>query len=189
MVGRDAEPRKSSRRTAKPPFVGSIPTGASMMLALRSIFFTLIIPGTVTVLLPYLILSRTGVGLPQVWTPLHLVGLVAMFLGASILLRCIWDFAAKGRGTLAPVDPPRHLVVQGLFRYVRNPMYLGALLLLLGQSLFFRSMPLLLYTVTWFLVVNLVVLFYEEPTLRRRFGESYDRYFDTVHRWLPSKPS
>ena len=159
-----------------------------MMLALRSIFFTLIIPGTVTVLIPYLILSRTGRGLPPVWTPLHLVGLVVMLLGAAILLRCIWDFAVRGRGTLAPVDPPRYLVVQGLFRYVRNPMYLGALLLLLGESLFFRSMPVLQYTLAWFLVVNLVVLFYEEPALRRRFGESYDRYAHSVHRWLPSRP-
>ena len=159
-----------------------------MMLALRSIFFTLIIPGTVTVLLPYLILSRTGVGLPQVWTPLQFVGLVAMFLGASILLRCIWDFATKGRGTLAPVDPPKQLVVQGLFRYVRNPMYLGVLLLLLGESLFFRSTPMLQYALAWFLVVNLVVLFYEEPALRHRFGESYDRYAHSVHRWLPSRP-
>ena len=68
-----------------------------MMLALRSIIFTLLIPGTVTVLIPYLILSRTGVGLPLLWSSLHFVGLVTMFLGASILLRCIWDFAAKGR--------------------------------------------------------------------------------------------
>ena len=159
-----------------------------MMLALRSIIFTLLIPGTVTVLIPYLILSRTGVGLPLVWSPLHFVGLVTIFLGASILLRCIWDFAAKGRGTLAPVDPPHHLVVQGLFRYVRNPMYLGVLLLLLGESLFFRSVPMLQYAVGWFLLVNLVVLFYEEPALRRRFGASYDRYARSVHRWLPSRP-
>ena len=67
-------------------------------------------------------------------------------------------------------------------------MYLGALLLLLGESLLFRSMPVLQYTLAWFLVVNLVVLFYEEPALRRRFGASYDRYAQSVHRWLPSKP-
>src|SRR5215204_3270058 len=164
------------QRSAKPPFVGSIPTGASMMLALRSIFFTLTIPGTVTVLIPYLILSGTGVGLPPVWTPLHLIGVVLTLAGGAILLQCIWDFAAKGRGTLAPVDPPKHLVVQGLFRYVRNPMYLGVLFLLLGESLFFRSTPMLEYTLAWLLAVNLVVLFYEEPVLRNRFGESYDRY-------------
>ena len=160
-----------------------------MMLALRSIFFTLVIPGTVTVLIPYLIVSRTGASLPRAWAPLKVLALVAMVLGATILLRCIWDFAAKGRGTLAPIDPPSELVVQGLFRYVRNPMYLGVLLLLLGEALFFRSAGLLQYTAAWFFIVNVVVLLYEEPALRRRFGDSYQRYARLVHRWVPSRPT
>ena len=160
-----------------------------MMLALRSIFFTLVIPGTVTVLLPHLILARTGATFPDAWTPLHILALVAMLMGAGILLRCIWDFAVQGRGTLAPNDPPRDLVVQGLFRYVRNPMYLGVLLLLLGEALFFRSAGLLQYSAAWFFIVNLVVLFYEEPALRRRFGESYQQYTRLVHRWIPSRPA
>lgn len=123
------------------------------------------------------------------WTPLQVLSLVPMVVGAAILIRCIWDFAAKGRGTLAPIDPPTQLVVQGLYRYVRNPMYLGVLLLLLGESAFFRSATLLQYTIAWFIVVNLMVLFYEEPALRRRFGESYQRYFRSVHRWLPTRPA
>ncbi len=158
------------------------------MLALRSIFFTIVVPGTVAVLIPYLIVSRGGAGIVGPWTPLHLLGLVLMVLGAAILLRCIWDFAAKGRGTLAPIDPPRRLVVQGLYRYVRNPMYLGVLLMLLGETAFFKSMSLFQYTVGWFVVVNLFVLFYEEPALRHRFGESYEQYFRSVHRWLPTGP-
>jgi protein-S-isoprenylcysteine O-methyltransferase Ste14 len=86
------------------------------------------------------------------------------------------------------MDPPKHLVVEGLYRYVRNPMYLGVLLLLLGETAFFQSSALLQYTVAWFIVVNLLVVFYEEPALRRRFGDSYERYVRSVHRWLPSRP-
>jgi protein-S-isoprenylcysteine O-methyltransferase Ste14 len=159
------------------------------MLALRSLFFAIVVPGTVAVLIPYLIVSRGGASIAGPWTPLHLLSLVTMAVGAAILVRCIWDFAAKGRGTLAPIDPPKQLVVQGLYRYVRNPMYLGVLLLLLGQSAFFQSVALLQYTLAWFIVVNLIVVFYEEPSLRRRFGDSYERYFLSVHRWLPTRPA
>lgn len=158
------------------------------MLALRSIFFTIVVPGTVAVLIPYLILSRDG-STAGTWTPVHLLGLALMVAGTAILVRCIWDFASKGRGTLAPIDPPKELVVQGLYRYVRNPMYLGVLLILLGETAFFRSSALLQYTVGWFIVVNLFVLLYEEPALRRQFGDSYERYFRSVPRWLPARPA
>jgi protein-S-isoprenylcysteine O-methyltransferase Ste14 len=158
------------------------------MLALRSLFFTIVVPGTVTVLLPYLIVSRRGTSPVPPWTALHIAGLVLMVVGAAILLRCIWDFAAKGRGTLAPIDPPKQLVVQGLYRYVRNPMYLGVWVLLMGETVFFRSIALLQYTVGWFIIVHLFVVLYEEPALRHRFGESYERYRRSVHRWLPVNP-
>lgn len=159
------------------------------MLALRSLFFAIVVPGTVAVLIPYLIVSRGGAGIARPWTPLHFLSLVLMIVGAAVLVRCIWDFAAKGRGTLAPIDPPKQLVVQGLYRYVRNPMYLGVLILLLGETAFFRSSALLQYTLAWFIVVNLFVVLYEEPSLRHRFGESYERYLRSVHRWLPTRPA
>jgi protein-S-isoprenylcysteine O-methyltransferase Ste14 len=158
------------------------------MLALRSLIFTILVPGTVAVLIPYLIVSRGGTSLVGPWTPLHFLSLVPMIAGAAILVLCIWDFAAKGRGTLAPIDPPRQLVVQGVYRYVRNPMYLGVLVLLLGQAAFFQSIALLQYTLVWFVIVNLMVVLYEEPSLRRRFGDSYERYTRSVHRWLPTRP-
>src|SRR5690348_9200051 len=106
-----------------------------MILFLRNIFFVVILPGSVTVTIPYyLILGRRTVldsfGLMQI------MGLIAMALGICILLRCVWDFARTGRGTLAPVDPPPTLVVRGLYRYVRNPMYVGVVTMLLGESLF-----------------------------------------------------
>ena len=110
---------------------------------------------------------------------------MAIFIGGSMLVWCIWDFAKRGRGTLAPVDPPRQLVVQGLYRYVRNPMYVGALLALLGQAAFFKSVSLLWYAGAFFVCVHLFVVFYEEPTLARRFGSSYEQYRLTVNRWLP----
>jgi protein-S-isoprenylcysteine O-methyltransferase Ste14 len=157
------------------------------MLALRSLFFTLLVPGTVVILIPYLILSQEGRSIPGRWGPNQFLSLVPVLLGAAILLRCIWDFAAKGRGTLAPVDPPKELVVKGLYRYVRNPMYWGVLVLLLGEAAFFESGTLLWYTALWFIAVNLVVVLFEEPALRRRFGTSYNVYCQTVHRWIPGK--
>jgi protein-S-isoprenylcysteine O-methyltransferase Ste14 len=154
------------------------------VLVLRSIFFALLLPGTVTLLLPYVILSRRAV--PQ-WDGLGLSGLVAILVGATILIWCIADFARVGRGTLAPVDPPKELVIRGLYRYVRNPMYVGVVLVLLGESALFRSTSLLLYTGAWFLIVNLFVMLSEEPTLRARFGESYEQYRRSVGRWIPRR--
>src|SRR5262249_26139074 len=98
---------------------------------------------------------------------------------------CIWEFARSGRGTLAPMDPPRDLVVRGLYRYVRNPMYLGVTAIILGEALLARSQALVLYWAVWFLAANLFVIAYEEPNLRRRFGQSYELYTQQVGRWLP----
>jgi protein-S-isoprenylcysteine O-methyltransferase Ste14 len=140
------------------------------------------------VLIPYLILSGGGGQIARPWGLLHVLGLVAATFGVSILLRCIWEFMVRGRGTLAPVDPPTQLVVRGLYRYVRNPMYLGAFTLLLGEAALFESSVVLLYAVAWFAIVNLIVLFYEEPVLHRRFGDSYERYLRSVNRWVPARP-
>jgi protein-S-isoprenylcysteine O-methyltransferase Ste14 len=158
------------------------------MLVLRSVFFTIVVPGTVTVLIPYLILTGSGGAWPMPWGALQYLALAPIAVGAGILFRCIWDFARVGRGTLAPVDPPRELVVQGLYRYVRNPMYLGVLFLLLGEAAFFASDGLLYYAIAWFVMTHVVVVFYEEPALQRRFGESYESYCRSVHRWLPGRP-
>lgn len=154
------------------------------MLVLRSIFFALLLPGTVTLLLPYFILSRHPV--PH-WNAVGVAGLLAILAGATILIWCIADFARVGRGTLAPVDPPKELVARGLYRFVRNPMYVGVVLVLVGESALFRSVSLLLYAGTFFLIANLFVMLYEEPTLRARFGESYEHYRRSVGRWIPRR--
>ncbi len=155
------------------------------MLVLKSIFFALLLPGVVTVVIPYYVLS-TRISVPQ-WGPLQIAGLAATMLGGAVLIRCIVDFARLGRGTLAPLDPPRALVIRGLYRYVRNPMYVGVLGVLLGETALFQSSDLLLYTAVWFLFVNLFVIFYEEPALRARFGESYEQYRRAVGRWIPRR--
>ena len=157
------------------------------MLIFRAIFFTIVIPGTVTVVGPWFVLRGHGLGNSHsLWA---WPGLLPLGAGAAILLRCIWDFAVAGRGTLAPVDPPKELVVRGLYRYVRNPMYVGVLWILLGEAWLFVSLAMLVYVAVFFAWVHGFVVFYEEPTLRRKFGESYERYLRTVHRWLPRKPA
>lgn len=159
------------------------------MLAIRSLFFTLLLPGTVTLLIPRYLLSGSEPVLHGRWGFWQGFGLVTVGLGASILFCCIWDFGVRGRGTLAPLDPPKHLVVQGLYRYVRNPMYVGVVSILLGEALLFGSIPLLVYAAVFFLCAHFFVLLYEEPVLRRQFGESYDNYRRTVHRWVPKIPA
>lgn len=158
------------------------------MLAVRSLFFALLVPGTVVGLIPYLIVTGGPKTAAAPWSAADLA-FVPITVGVAILLWCIWDFAVTGRGTVAPVDPPTRLVRRGLYRYVRNPMYLGALVALLGEAALFRSIALLMYTAGWFAFINLVVLLYEEPALRRKFGASYESYCEAVGRWVPKRSS
>jgi protein-S-isoprenylcysteine O-methyltransferase Ste14 len=151
------------------------------VLALRSLFFLLLIPGTVAGYIPWRIV-RASTPAPVIW-PLSIAGGLLAAAGAFVLLRCVWDFFAFGRGTLAPIDPPRELVVHGLYRYTRNPMYNGVLLLLLGEAAFFRSLPLLQYAGLMFVLFHLAVVLYEEPALDARFGESYRAYRRATPRW------
>jgi protein-S-isoprenylcysteine O-methyltransferase Ste14 len=108
-----------------------------------------------------------------------------MAIGAAIYLRCAWDFASAGKGTPAPVDPPKRLVVRGLYRFVRNPMYVGVLLALLGEAWFFRSRAVLVYAAIAFTWEHLFVVLYEEPALKRKFGETYSDYLTRTPRWIP----
>ncbi len=158
----------------------------TISLALRSLLWTILLPGFFAGFVPLQFFGLAHVPV-RMTNPQHLVGLVAITLGAALLLTCIREFARSGRGTLSPVDPPRELVVRGLYRYVRNPMYLSVTLVVFGEVLLTGSRPLLLYWAVWFVAVNLFVIGYEEPTLRRRFGESYERYTRDVGRWLPRR--
>lgn len=161
---------------------------ASVWLGARSLLWAGLLPGFFAGYLPWRFYGLGGFR-PDVGDPIHVIGLLVIAAGATLLATCIWEFAHSGLGTLAPLDPPRVLVVRGLYRYVRNPMYLAVTAIVLGEALLTRSQALFLYWVAWFAWVNLVVLVYEEPALRRRFGASYDAYTARVGRWLPKAGS
>jgi protein-S-isoprenylcysteine O-methyltransferase Ste14 len=120
--------------------------------------------------------------------PLRWPGAAAALLGAIGLVWCIVEFVRLGRGTLAPVDPPRFVVRGGLYRYVRNPMYLCVLMLVLGEALLYGSRAVATYALVVALGFHLFVVFYEEPTLRRSFGADYEAYARKVPRWIPRIP-
>lgn len=154
------------------------------MIWLKTLLFTIIAPGTVTVLMPRLILSSKWNNTIPFLGAFRFFGLAPLFIGFGIYLWCAYDFAAKGRGTPAPIDPPKQLVRSGLYRFTRNPMYVGIILILLGEAGFFARAALFFYAATVFIGFNGFILFYEEPTLRRLFGESYSRYCAEVPRWI-----
>jgi protein-S-isoprenylcysteine O-methyltransferase Ste14 len=118
-------------------------------------------------------------------SPRHWIALVGIGLGAALLAACIVEFARRGRGTLSPVDPPRQLVVRGLYRYVRNPMYLAVTMILLGEALLLGSSDLVVYWAGFFLAANVFIIAYEEPYLSRHFGAAYTEYTRRVGRWIP----
>lgn len=152
-------------------------------LALRSLLFLILIPGTVAGYIPLRILRASKpMSIPGLSVASVLAGCLIL-LGACVLLRCVWDFFSAGRGTLAPFDPPKHLVVRGLYRFTRNPMYNGVLAVLLGEAWLFRSTALLEYAALVLALFHLVVVVYEEPALEFLFDESYRDYRRAVPRW------
>ncbi len=160
------------------------------MLGLRSLLWTILLPGMIAGFIPWRFFGVSRVHL-TLTNPLDLLGVLLIAAGVALLAACIWEFATRGRGTLSPVDPPKELVVRGLYRYVRNPMYVSVITIILGEALLARSSALVLYWAIFFTAANLFVVLYEEPALRRQFGESYERYTKRVGRWLPhfSEPS
>jgi protein-S-isoprenylcysteine O-methyltransferase Ste14 len=150
---------------------------------IRTAVFTLLIPGFWVVALPYEILP-SGVR-PALRGPAAF-GWLLLAAGAALYLVCaFWGFAARGRGTPAPIDPPKNLVVQGPYRIVRNPMYWSVTLVMLGEAVVFGSLAIAKLTLGFFLGVYLFVLLYEEPALKRKFGSEYEEYCRRVPRWIP----
>ena len=151
------------------------------MLFARALLALLMLPGVVGFLLPWWIAGsdpNRGHGWPIVG------GLIAA-VGLFVLLWCVRDFYVAGKGTLAPWDPPRHLVVVGLYRFARNPMYLGVLTLVLGWSVAAGSTRLALYCAVLAVGFHLRTIMYEEPRLTALFGPQWERYRAAVPRWLP----
>jgi protein-S-isoprenylcysteine O-methyltransferase Ste14 len=117
------------------------------------------------------------------WT--NVLAIPVMLAGAALAVACVATFVVIGRGTPAPFDPPRQFVAVGLYRYVRNPMYIGGALLLAGFALYLRSGAALVFCFPWLLLAHIFVLAYEEPSLRSKFGAPYETYCRTVPRWIP----
>jgi protein-S-isoprenylcysteine O-methyltransferase Ste14 len=152
-----------------------------MALLLKNLLFTVLVPGTVAFYLP-LVLAGSR---PHGGALALLVGGALLTAGAAIYAWCVWDFATFGRGTPAPIDAPSKLVVRGLYRFTRNPMYVGVLTVILGWAVFFRAPVLLLYAAAVGTAFQLFIVLYEEPHLTRVFGREYDDYRGRVGRWLP----
>jgi protein-S-isoprenylcysteine O-methyltransferase Ste14 len=152
-----------------------------MLLFLKNLLFTLLLPGTVAGYVPWLMTRNDSF----TWGAGTALALLLFATGGAIYSWCVWDFAAFGRGTPAPIDAPKRLVVRGLYRYARNPMYVGVLTVIVGWVVLFEALRLLVYAACVGTCFQLFVVFYEEPHLKRAFGKSYQEYMTEVGRWLP----
>jgi protein-S-isoprenylcysteine O-methyltransferase Ste14 len=150
-----------------------------------SLLFTIVVPGTVAGLVPWLITrwhrAADPFGSPDAWP----VGIMLIALGLPVLLLAIYKFATAGLGTPLPAAPTTHLVISGPQRFVRNPMYIAVVVIILGQALILEQAELLWYAALVAVTTATFVRIYEEPTLQRQFGDEYDRYRKAVHAWVP----
>jgi protein-S-isoprenylcysteine O-methyltransferase Ste14 len=149
----------------------------------KTLVFTVFVPGTVAGYVPWRLRrdATLATGLEE-WGAIILIGIgIAIYFYTAF-----WGFAVIGGGTPAPIAPTRILLVKGLHRFVRNPMYIGVALVIAGQAWLFHSLHIAVYLVSILIVVHIFVLFYEEPTLHKQFGEEYDRYRSAVPRWIPN---
>jgi protein-S-isoprenylcysteine O-methyltransferase Ste14 len=152
---------------------------------LGSALFLVIAPGIGAVLVPWWI-SRWEVQGPLFgFPPIRVVGVILIILSIPVLLDSFARFALQGLGTPAPVFPTLHLVVKGFYRYVRNPIYLAVVSVILGEGMMLGNVNLLAYGVLAWLGTHLFVVGYEEPTLRKTFGGEYDAFCANVPRWVP----
>lgn len=156
-----------------------------MFVLIRTLTYATLFIGFVLIYLPARLLAWSGIDRPQVMGWPQVLGAIICAAGVFVALACVFAFALIGKGTPAPFDPPRRLVIRGPYRFVRNPMYIGAALALAGAALFFQSAALFAFVAGFLLVTHLFVVIYEEPTLRRTFGPEYEAYCHRIHRWLP----
>lgn len=152
---------------------------------LGSALFLVLAPGAVAGLIPWWISRWRFEPVSIWWLPLRIAGGLLVILGALVLLDSFARFALQGLGTPAPVFPTCNLVITGLYRYVRNPMYVAVVATILGQGLLFANVHLLGYAALVWLITHVFVLAYEEPALRATFGPAYESYRRNVPRWIP----
>jgi protein-S-isoprenylcysteine O-methyltransferase Ste14 len=155
--------------------------------ALGSGVFLALAPGVVAGLVPWWLTGWQARALPAWWLPLRLAGVVLLAAGVVVLVQAFARFVVEGLGTPAPVAPTQELVVGGLYRYVRNPMYLAVLATILGQTLVLGQLVLLPYAAVVAAAFVAFVHWYEEPTLARQFGVRYEAYRQAVPGWWPRR--
>ena len=153
--------------------------------AVGSALFFAVAPGVVAGLVPWWLTRWQVRGPLSGWAPLRLAGLIMLILGSIVLVQAFIRFVAEGRGTPAPVAPTERLVIGGLYRYVRNPMYLAVVAAIIGQGMALGQPVLLGYAAAVWLTVASFVRWYEEPTLAHRFGAQYQAYRRAVPAWRP----
>jgi protein-S-isoprenylcysteine O-methyltransferase Ste14 len=159
----------------------------TLFIALRSAIFGagfIFVWGWVALSLHHRYDITLGIGLSD-WT--RSLGIALMAAGGTLAFACVATFVTQGKGTPAPFDPPRKFVAAGPYRFVRNPMYIGGFIVLLGFGFYEQSPAILLFTLPWFLSAHLFVILYEERHLRSTFGAPYDVYCHSVRRWLPRR--
>ncbi len=152
---------------------------------LGTIVFFFIAPFTVAGLMPWWITGRDFGSVTLAWSAHQIAGGALIAAGYLVLLACFARFALEGIGTPAPVFPTQHLVINGMYRYVRNPMYVGLLIVILGQGLILEDWRVFLYGACVWLAVHAFVLGYEEPKLRATYGAEYAAFQRAVPRWIP----
>ena len=158
-----------------------------MFVLVRAITYATLLVGLLLVFVPGQILERSGIVQPAQLGVVEYAAITVTAAGGALALWCVLTFALIGRGTPAQFDPPRKMVVDGPYRYVRNPMYIGATLALYGAALFYGSTPLFGYAGLFLVASHIFVVSYEEPTLTRLFGTDYNAYRTRVGRWLPRR--
>ena len=147
----------------------------------KTVIFTILVPGTVGLVVPHL-LERNSFDIDIDLVAIS--GLTLFVFGVVAYLWCAWDFVSKGLGTPLPIDAPRVLVVKGLYRFTRNPMYVAVLAVIFGQAMVFKSRSVLGYGCVVLVLFHLFVRLYEEPALTRLFGSQYEEYCRKVPRWI-----
>ena len=153
--------------------------------AVGSALFFLLAPGVVVGLIPWLLTGWQVRQPAPYWAPLRVLGVMLLLAGVIVLVQAFVRFVVEGFGTPAPIAAPERLVVGGVYRYVRNPMYMAVLAAIVGQALLLGRLGLLLYAAAMWLIAAAFVRFYEEPTLTRRFGAEYEAYRRAVPAWWP----
>jgi protein-S-isoprenylcysteine O-methyltransferase Ste14 len=158
-----------------------------VLVLVRALVYASLFISFFLIFLPARILAWAGISAPTGIGVSQVAGALLAISGGALAIACVLAFALIGRGTPAPFDPPRRLVVRGPYRWIRNPMYAGAVVALAGAALFYRSWVLGGFTLAFWLATAAFVLFYEEPVLSRTFGPEYETYRSNVGRWWPRR--